>query len=176
VSNTIDQMRRVYEEALALAERKNADYGDAWRDQGWRGNISRIFEKTKRLRTILWSGKPVETHVDENVRETAIDMMNSLVFFVLNTDAGVEWGHETPFDFVELRSQYEKLNYHPDTDLVSPETTNIIREGVAASTNTDAIPVVTGDLPVRDPGETLDEEPTTKRNRPTPNRRMPQRN
>lgn len=96
--NTLYQMRQVFNEALALAEKKNTDYGDAWRDQGWRGNLSRILEKTKRLRTLLWKdGSVIPEVASEGSRETALDIINTACFFILNHDARVEWGHETPF-------------------------------------------------------------------------------
>jgi hypothetical protein len=94
---TISQMRRVFDECLDLASRKNRDYGDAWRDQGWRGNLSRVFEKAKRLRTLLWRGDAQPSQVRESARETAIDTINTMAFFILNHDAGVEWGDETPY-------------------------------------------------------------------------------
>lgn len=99
-TETISGMRRIFDEALALAERKNNDYGDAWKENGWRGNIARIFEKTRRLRNLLWNGNPGAGQLDrETTRETAIDMMNTLAFFIMNQDRGVEWGHEDPFEW-----------------------------------------------------------------------------
>jgi len=95
--HTINQMRRVFDECLELASKKNADYGDAWRESGWRGNLSRIFEKTKRLRTLLWRGDAYQPYADEGARETMLDIINTTCFTVLNRDAGVEWGHEQPF-------------------------------------------------------------------------------
>lgn len=176
MSNTIDQMRRVFEEALALAERKNADYGDAWRDQGWRGNLSRVFEKAKRLRTILWSGRSVDPQVNENVRETGIDLINSLAFFIINRDSGVEWGHETPFPLFAA-----SLDPGRENGLVFPnsETISYIQDGIQASVNTETIPALepaeSGVLPVREPGEALEEAVVKPDRKPSPRRRMPDR-
>lgn len=92
------QIRAVFDEALSLFERKNADYGDAWRLQGWRGNLSRIMEKVQRLRTTLWRNGAISFEIgDEDGRQTALDMMNSLAFFILNWDERREWGHEEVF-------------------------------------------------------------------------------
>jgi hypothetical protein len=89
------QVRRVFDEAVSLFEAKNADYGDAWRHQGWRGNLGRIFEKTERLRTLLWRGDVHQlVTLDEDARQTAVDMLNTLAFFIINWDDRREWGHE----------------------------------------------------------------------------------
>lgn len=94
MSDTIGQLGRVFDEAVRLASAKNADYGDAWRDQGWRGNLSRVLEKAKRLKTLLWKANGNDPRVAETTRETALDMINTLAFFIINQDAGMEWGNE----------------------------------------------------------------------------------
>lgn len=147
MSDTIDRMRRVFDEALNLAERKNHDYGDAWRDQGWRGNLSRVFEKSKRLRTLLWNGRAEAAQVRENVRETAIDQINTLAFFIMNHDAGVEWGDETPYPPVLFApTEHGDLDYGFD-----PGIQNAVITGLQDSIQTGAI----DDLPIRDPGAAL---------------------
>ena len=109
-SSTIEQMGRVFDEALDLARRKNADYGDAWRDQGWRGNLSRILEKAGRLRNLLWRGSNSIPIVDEDTRQTMLDIINTAAFFIINKDHGVEWGHETPYPTpLPLRSPGESF-------------------------------------------------------------------
>lgn len=90
--NSKYQVRAVLDEALNLFELKNQDYGDSWKEQGWRGNLSRILEKAGRLRKV-WRGGTYAVP-DENVRETALDMINTLAFLVINHDLGREWGHE----------------------------------------------------------------------------------
>lgn len=169
MSDTITRMQAVFGEALSLAQRKNADYGDAWKDQGWRGNLSRVFEKDKRLRTILWNGDKVDIHVREGVRETAIDMMNTLAFFVMNHDAGVEWGHEQPFWQAANPFDYEPGEYEAMNQASSPmpteATQDLIREGLAAAEQT-------GELPVRVPGEELAVDQAEEGGRkPSPTRR-----
>jgi hypothetical protein len=89
------QMHQVFDEAYSLFMQKNADYGDSWRNHGWRGNLGRILEKSDRLQTTLWHGRSVAFSVpDESARQTAIDMINTLAFFVINWDARKEWGWE----------------------------------------------------------------------------------
>lgn len=95
MSDSQMRVEAVFAEAARLFESKNAHYGDAWRDQGWRGNLSRILEKSKRLRNMLWrGGNTLLNGGKEHPRETALDMINTLAFMIVNMDDGVEWGHE----------------------------------------------------------------------------------
>lgn len=89
---------RVLDEAMRLMSEKNASYNDAWREQGWRGCLARIMSKTTRLRNMLWRSHTSLLNGDkEHPRETALDMINHLVFFILNLDDDREWGtEETP--------------------------------------------------------------------------------
>lgn len=189
MSNTLDQMKRVYEEALGLAATKNTDYGDAWRDQGWRGNLSRVFEKAKRLRTILWRSNVQPTAVQEGVRETAIDMINTLAFFIINLDAGVEWGDEAPFARTAdpmwqmgMGTMWQNSSGMVSTDFPSSESIETIRQGLNPLLDTDPeglpLPGAPEELPVRVPGEaaSADENAEPERKKPTPGRRtMPAR-
>lgn len=94
VSSGFD-VQRVFDEAMALFRTKNADYGDAWRERGWMGNLSRIGEKAQRLQTTLWHDRPVGfTVADETARETVIDIINACAFFIVNWDQGRRWGTE----------------------------------------------------------------------------------
>lgn len=161
MSNTIENMKRIYDEALNLAERKNADYGDAWRTNGWRGNLSRVFEKDHRLRTLLWNGENPGPAVNEGVRETAIDMLNTLTFFIMNLDAGVEWGHETPFDNVgaDWNMGLGTVVRYDQSSGILPETAEFLQDQIQSAALTGVIPVQEEpaelQLPVRVPGEEL---------------------
>jgi hypothetical protein len=87
----------VFAEALVTFDEKNADYGDAWRKNGWRGNLPRIFEKIERVRELLWRADPRTPAVsDETAIKTLIDMLNSIAFTVINLREEVEFGHEVP--------------------------------------------------------------------------------
>lgn len=185
VSDTLDQLRRVYEEALSLAATKNIDYGDAWRDQGWRGNISRVFEKAKRLRTLLWRSQAQPALVRETSRETAIDMINTLAFFIINHDAGVEWGDEIPFARTTA-PMAPKDHLWETTDnpwveqngTVLPSSVEIIREGLNPLLDTDPRGIeIDPELPVRVPGEEAPvETPRPGRKKPGPlSRTLPPR-
>lgn len=167
MSDTIEGMERIYNEALDLARRKNHDYGDAWRSNGWRGNLSRVFEKSHRLRTLLWNGNAPEARVtDEDVRQTAIDMLNTLTFFIMNMEAGVEWGHEMPFHHIKVAHEPEWQlglgNIEPSGDIIER-----VHQGLVGSAPTESLPAITfrGEpvpdnlnathLPVREPGRDL---------------------
>lgn len=91
------EVQRIFSEALDLFSRKNADYGDAWRRNGWRGNLSRIFEKADRVRHLVWRADPrVPAVGDEAAVETLLDMLNTITFAIINLREEVEYGHETP--------------------------------------------------------------------------------
>jgi hypothetical protein len=97
VNNTDTNIRlgRVFDEASAIVRDKNPRYGSSWRGQGWRGNLSRILEKSGRLRTMLWRRDPeLLSASKEHPRETMLDMINTLAFAIINLDDGLEYGHE----------------------------------------------------------------------------------
>lgn len=95
MSSSKYDVQRVFDEALQLFERKNADYGDSWRHHGWKGNLGRILEKADRLQRLHWHGSDLTPSVtDETGRQTALDMINTLAFFVVNWDNGKQWGNE----------------------------------------------------------------------------------
>ncbi|MNU03346.1 hypothetical protein D3C72_2473360 [compost metagenome] len=63
------------EEAKALRARKNADYGESWRELGALGVFVRWHDKYKRLRRLLWDGGAARVG-DERERDTLIDALN----------------------------------------------------------------------------------------------------
>lgn len=91
------QVWDVFAEALKIFDAKNADYGDAWRKHGWRGNLPRLFEKAERVKELLWRDNPRTPEVgDETAVDTLVDMLNSLAFTIINLREGVQYGHELP--------------------------------------------------------------------------------
>jgi hypothetical protein len=109
------QVWDTFAEALALFDRKNADYGDAWRSNGWRGNLSRIFEKSQRVRNLLWRSDSRTPAVgDEQAIETLIDMLNTTAFAIINLRDNVEWGHEVPTSILALRYQEDQRRQQAD--------------------------------------------------------------
>lgn len=98
------QVWDVFAKAIETFDKKNADYGDAWRTNGWRGNLSRIFEKVQRVRNLAWRPDPrVPAVGDEQVLETLQDLLNTTAFAIINLIEEVEYGHEVP------RSQRARL-------------------------------------------------------------------
>lgn len=92
MSNSQARVDEIYAEASRLFAIKNASYQDSWRDQGWRGNVSRVLEKAKRIRSLLWRQSVLLNGSKEHPRETLMDIMNTCAFAIINMDDGVEWG------------------------------------------------------------------------------------
>lgn len=95
----VQDLRNVVGDALRLAEVKSESYGDAWKGQGYMGNLARIMSKNERLRNLLWcdadgDGPPIPEHeLDaEAVRDTLLDLINLSGFMLLNWEAGNRWG------------------------------------------------------------------------------------
>lgn len=96
-SDSRQQVWDVFAKAMETFDQKNADYGDAWRRNGWRGNLSRVFEKADRVRNLAWRPDPrVPAVGDEQVLETLQDMLNTTAFAIINLIEEVEYGHEVP--------------------------------------------------------------------------------
>jgi hypothetical protein len=95
VSNSQARVEEIFVEAARLFAEKNRHYGDSWRNQGWRGNISRMLEKAGRIRKMVWrSGDVLLNGGSEHPRETLLDMLNTVAFAIINIDDRVEWGTE----------------------------------------------------------------------------------
>lgn len=95
MSDTDLRVAAIQDEARGIVMEKNGRYGSSWRHQGWRGNLSRVLEKSDRLRAMLWSGgTPLLNGEKEHPRETILDIMNTCAFMIANLDDGVEWGNE----------------------------------------------------------------------------------
>jgi len=74
MSDRVNQLRKVQEEALELFTRKNADYGDAFAKYGLIGVLMRIEDKLQRSMSITKNG--VNFVNDEGIRDTLIDLHN----------------------------------------------------------------------------------------------------
>lgn len=144
MSDTQARVEDIFAEAARLVGAKNLHYKDAWREQGWRGNLSRILEKTKRLRAMLWRGGNVLLNgSNEHPRETLLDIINTAAFCIINMDDGVEWGHEPlPTETAPVDFPNEITSYVNTLD-------DVIIRADAEQTRTD-LPFV-GDVPT--PGE-----------------------
>lgn len=87
------EMVAVFEDCLNLAMAKNSGYGNAWREQGWMGNLARILSKTARLKNMAWRDNVAES-LPEPHEETAGDLINLCVFFLFNRRDSNKWGRK----------------------------------------------------------------------------------
>ena len=81
-----------FQKTLDMVLEKNAAYGDAWRAQGWMGNLARMQSKVARLKNMLWQDFAIDS-TTEGVDETALDLINITLFFLLNRADGNKWGN-----------------------------------------------------------------------------------
>lgn len=91
-SGTTFNLAELFISALILQQQKASTYGEAWRDQGWAGNVSRVLSKASRLRNMLWRDQPIESD-KEPVVETLLDMINLAAFAIINYNAKNRWGN-----------------------------------------------------------------------------------
>lgn len=96
-----------FDQCVELMDQKNLNYGDAWRSQGYMGNLARILSKVSRLRNMLWRSDPTDQVPDqpavmegsaqadmdaETVRDTLMDLSNLCYFMARNLGEGNQWG------------------------------------------------------------------------------------
>lgn len=79
-------IRKVQDEALALFQKKNADYGDAYKTYGAVGVIVRMGDKISRLASI--SARQVCLVDDESLRDTLMDLHNYAAMAISLLDNG----------------------------------------------------------------------------------------
>lgn len=76
--------------------RKSQGYGDAWRRQGYMGNLARVLSKSARLDNMLWcdvdQGMTDGPDTQESVTETLVDLGAMAAFTVANLEEGNRWG------------------------------------------------------------------------------------
>jgi len=82
----------VFQEAFDLYVKKSQDYGTAWVEQGYMGNLARMMSKVSRLKNMLWRNELVEKSTEESSRETALDLLVLSAFFVVNQTDDNAWG------------------------------------------------------------------------------------
>lgn len=70
----IKQMKDIQQKALALFEKKNSDYGDAFAKYGIIGVLVRIEDKLQRSLSISKTG--INLVEDENIKDTLLDLHN----------------------------------------------------------------------------------------------------
>lgn len=84
-NGVVERFTAVQDEARALFERKNADYGNAFANYGSVGVLVRLGDKISRMASITRSS--VTMVDDESLRDTLIDMHNYAAMAVMLLDA-----------------------------------------------------------------------------------------
>lgn len=91
ITDRVKQLLTVQNEARALFEKKNADYGDSFATYGTLGVLVRIGDKINRLNTITSRG--INFVEDESLRDTLIDLHNYSAMGIMlldNTDKNTD--------------------------------------------------------------------------------------
>jgi len=84
MSNRVEQMLKVQNEARELFQKKNADYGDSFATYGPVGVIVRMGDKIQRLISVSKNG--VALVDNESLRDTLIDLHNYAAMTVMLID------------------------------------------------------------------------------------------
>ncbi len=84
MSNRLEQLTTVQDEAKKLFEKKNKDYGDAFANYGPIGVLVRMGDKIQRLQTI--TNHSVTMVQDEKMRDTLIDLHNYAAMAIMLID------------------------------------------------------------------------------------------
>lgn len=92
-SATTARMLEIFARCIQLQRKKAKTYGDAFRSQGYMGNVARVLSKSSRLKNILWNdfGQQLED-VEETTYDTLLDMINLACFVIINREDGNKWG------------------------------------------------------------------------------------
>lgn len=85
--SSIEQMM-VFLEAMCIFQERNANYRDAWKEQGWRGNLMDLRRKVMRLWNQWWHPRGTRGYLDN-----AVDLLNFTAFFLRNARAENEEGN-----------------------------------------------------------------------------------
>lgn len=85
-------MQEVFTHCMDIASRKNADYGNSWRKNGYMANLPRVMEKVDRLRSLMWVDGAESQVPEETLNETVLDLINTAAFLAINISEGNRWG------------------------------------------------------------------------------------
>ena len=78
-----------------LIVRKSQGYGDAWRRQGYMGNLARVLSKAARLENLAWNDLTNEVAKaigSESIEDTLRDLGALCAFTLDNIEEGNRWG------------------------------------------------------------------------------------
>lgn len=89
---TVQQAEDWFDGVAELIAEKNKAYGDAWKKQGYLGNLGRIMSKTERLRNLLWREVEAVSSSGESVQDTLRDLAALAFFMARNYSEENKWG------------------------------------------------------------------------------------
>ena len=90
---TTARMLTIFENAILLQRRKASTYGDAFRSQGYMGNVARVLSKAARLKNMMWRDFGIDD-AEESVDDTVVDLINLCCFFLINRTDRNKWGKD----------------------------------------------------------------------------------
>lgn len=90
-SATTAWMLEIFSQCIALQRRKALTYGEAFRSQGYMGNVARVLSKAARLKKMVWTEYVLEDN-EEAVLDTMYDLINLATFFIINYRENNRWG------------------------------------------------------------------------------------
>jgi hypothetical protein len=82
--NQIIHMKKIQSEGLALFIKKNADYGDSYKQYGLVGVLVRLQDKINRALNITKNGIQIK---DESLRDTLIDLHNYAAMAIMESES-----------------------------------------------------------------------------------------
>jgi hypothetical protein len=92
-SGTVSALVDIFVHCIQLQQRKHRTYGDAFRSQGYMGNVARVLSKVSRLKTMVWRDQWVNDS-EETVEDTMQDLINLAAFFLINYRDRNKWGND----------------------------------------------------------------------------------
>jgi len=75
---TLDEVRYIYEKAMALMEEREKDYEGSWREEGLGSSVHSAYKKGSQMRTMFESSRWKE-NIDR-FKEDCLDGINYFVF------------------------------------------------------------------------------------------------
>ena len=104
--NQILHMKQIQSEGLELFIRKNADYGDSYKQYGLIGVLVRLQDKINRCLNITKNGINVK---DESLRDTLIDLHNYAAMALMESESDQNLRFRTSLEevVVPIRSDLE---------------------------------------------------------------------
>jgi len=122
-NNQILHMKQIQAEGLELFIRKNADYGDSYKQYGLIGVLVRLQDKINRCLNITKNGISVK---DESLRDTLIDLHNYAAMALMESESDQNLRFRTSLEevVVPIRSDSE-----PPSE--SSESQNRVRKSLS---------------------------------------------